>query len=179
MTCRHEFYADILVLALAIRRRGRHHKASTTFFVQVAIEIRNPKVVTVADFFILVDGGQTKRQSPCTLTTFGLYLIHIKRRIRHHIIAQARQIMGIVIEGVCLVARLDNSSKAMHSHVHQAKLGIVFHLFLAVKSHGLVACHSGRIHKIASLHEHAATSASRVQKHTIRRFQHIHNHLHQ
>ena len=84
-----------------------------------------------------------------------------------------------MIERVRLVAGLYNTSKAMHRHVHLAKLCVILHFLLTVKSHGFVAFHAGCIHKVASLHKHSARTASRVQQHTMRGFQHIHDHFHQ
>ena len=175
----HQLFADVLVLALAVCRRSGHHKARAAGFVQVTVEVRNPQVVSVANFLVLVYRREPEGESPGILATFRFYLVNVEGRVRHHIIAFACKVVRIVIEGVRLVAGFYNSGKPMHRHVHLAKLGVVFHLFLAVKGHGFVASHAGGIHKVARLHEHSARSASGVQQYAMRGFQHVHNHLHQ
>ena len=87
--------------------------------------------------------------------------------------------MGIVIESVCFVAGEDLAVETVDSHIHQAQLGIVLHLFLAVEGHSRIGGHSGMVHKIAGLDEHTATTAGRVQQDATLRFQDIGNHLNQ
>ena len=65
MTCSHKAFSDILILALTIRCRGCHNKAGTAFFIQITVEIGNPKIVSVSDFFAFVNTGHTKWQSAC------------------------------------------------------------------------------------------------------------------
>ena len=67
----------------------------------------------------------------------------------------------------------------MHSHIHQAELGIVLHLFLSVKRHGVVGDHARMVYKVAGLHKHTAAAASRVQQNAVGRLQHIDDHFHQ
>ncbi len=149
MTCFYEALADIFIFSLAVRCGGRHNKARTTPLIQIAVEIGNPKIVSVSDFLILVDARHTEGQSLGTLAGFRFYLIYIKRRICHDIIAAPVQVVGIVIEGVCLIARLDNTCQAVNRHIHQAKLGIVLHFLLPVEGHRTVGIHTGLIDKIS------------------------------
>ena len=107
-----------------------------------AWEIGNPKIVSVSDFFAFVNTGHTKWQSACIFAGFGFYFIHVKRRIRHYIVTATVQIMCIMIKTVSLITRFDNTGKTMHSHIHQAELGIVLHLFLSVEGHGVVGDHA-------------------------------------
>ena len=65
------------------------------------------------------------------------------------------------------------------SHIHQAELGIVLHLFLSVEGHGVVGDHARMVYKVAGLHKHTAAAASRVQQNAVGRLQHIDDHLDQ
>ena len=87
--------------------------------------------------------------------------------------------MGIVIEGIGFIAGLDHAGQAMHSHIHQAELCIVLHLFLSVEGHGVVGDHARMVYKVAGLHKHTAAAASRVQQNAVGRLQHIDDHFHQ
>ena len=149
MTCSYKAFSDILILALTIRCRGCHNKAGTAFFIQITVEIGNPKIVSVSDFFAFVNTGHTKWQSACIFAGFGFYFIHVKRRIRHYIVTATVQIMCIMIKTVSLITRFDNTGKTMHSHIHQAKLRIVFYLFLTIKCHCTIGIHAHSIYKIS------------------------------
>ena len=59
--------------------------------------------------------------------------------------------MGIVIEGVGLITGFDDTGKSVDSHIHQAELGVVFHLFLTIEGHGAVCIHACMIDKITGL----------------------------
>ena len=174
-----KFFTDALVFALTVGSRGRHHKTRTAMLVQVGVEIGHPQIICVADFLGLVHAGQAKGQPPGTLRRLRLDLIHVKRRICHHIVAAAVQVVGIVIEGIGFIAGLDHAGQTMHSHIHQAELCVVLHLFLSVKRHGVVGDHARMVYKVAGLHKHTAAAASRVQQNAVGRLQHIDNHLHQ
>ena len=174
-----ELFTDVLVFALTVGSRGRHHKTRTAMLVQVGVEIGHPQIICVADFLGLVHAGQAEGQPPGTLRRLRLDLIHVKRRICHHIVAAAVQVVGIVIEGIGFIAGLDHAGQTMHGHIHQAELGIVLHLFLSVEGHGVVGDHARMVYKVAGLHKHTAAAASRVQQNAVGRLQHIDNHLHQ
>ena len=137
-----KLFTDVLVFALTVGSRGRHHKTRTAMLVQVGVEIGHPQIICVADLLGLVHAGQAKGQPPGTLRRLRLDLIHVKRRICHHIVAAAVQVVGIMIEGIGFIAGLDHAGQAMHGHVHQAELGIVLHLFLSVEGHGVVGDHA-------------------------------------
>ena len=87
--------------------------------------------------------------------------------------------MGVVIEGVGLVAGFDDAVEPVDRHVHQTELGVVLHLLLAVEGHGGVGLHAGGVDEVAGLNEHAAAAAGGVQQHTALRFQDIDDHLDQ
>ena len=175
----HQFLTDVPVFIGTVSGGRSHDKARPACFVQVGIEIGNPQVVGIAEFLILVDTRQTEGQPSRALGRFGIYLVHIEGWICHHIVAAAVQIVGIVVEGVGLVAGLDNAVETMDGHVHQAQLGVVLHLFLPIEGHGRVGLHPGGVHKIAGLDKHSAAAAGGVQQHTAGGFQHIDNHFDQ
>lgn len=81
--------------------------------------------------------------------------------------AVAVQIVGIAVEGVGLIARFDDAVEPVDSHIHQAELGVIFHLLLTVEGHSRVGLHTGFVHKIAGLDKHAAAAAGRVYKDVI------------
>ena len=87
--------------------------------------------------------------------------------------------MGIVIEGIRLIAGLDDTVQPMNCHIHQTQLGIVLHLFLSIKGHGRVGRHSSLIHKIAGLDEHTAASTGRIQQDAALWLQNIDDHFDQ
>ena len=72
--------------------------------------------------------------------------------------------MGVVIEGVGLVAGFDDAVEPVYRHVHQTELGVVLHLLLAVEGHGGVGLHAGGADKVAGLDKHAATAAGGVKE---------------
>ena len=174
-----ELFTDVLVFALTVGSRGRHHKTRTAMLVQVRVEIGHPQIVCVADLLGLVHTGQAKGQPPGTLRRLRLNLVHVKRRICHHIVAAAVQVVGIVIEGIGFIAGLDHAGQTMHGHIHQAELGVVLHLFLSVEGHSVVGDHARMVYKVAGLHKHTAAAASRVQQNAVGRLQHIDDHFHQ
>ena len=105
----YQLLADVLIFSLTVCGGGSHHKASPAVLVQVRVKIGDPEIVCIADLFVLVDSRHSKRQPPGTLGRLCLYLVHVKGRVRHHKIAAAVQVMGIVVEGVGLIAGLDNT----------------------------------------------------------------------
>lgn len=70
--------------------------------------------------------------------------------------------MGVVIEGVGLIAGLDHTRQPMYRQIHQAQLGVVLNLFLPVKGHGVIGLHPSVLHEVTGLHEHTAAAAGRV-----------------
>ena len=179
MTGLHQLLTNVAVLAGAVRGGGSHDKARPAVFVQVGVEIGDPEIVGVAEFLFCVDGRQTKGQTACALSRFGVDLVHIEGRIGHHIVAAAVQIVGIVVEGVGFVAGLDDAIESVNGHIHQAELGVIVHFLLTVEGHSRVGLHTGFIHKITGLDEHAAAAAGRVQQDTAGRLQHIDDHFDQ
>ena len=87
--------------------------------------------------------------------------------------------MGVVIEGICFVAGLNDTVEPVNSHIHQAELGIVLHFFLSIKGHGGIGFHPGGIDKITGLNKHPTAAAGGVQKDTAGWFQYIDDHLDQ
>ena len=168
---------DVLVFALAVRSRGRHYKTGTAMLVKIRIEIGNPEVVGVADLFVFVYARQTERKASGVFAGFCLNFIHVERRIRHDVIAAAVEVMRVVVEGVRLVTGLDHACQSVNSHIHEAKLGVVFNLFLSVEGHGAVGVHSSGVHKIAALHEHTAAAARAIEKNSLFRLQNIDDHF--
>ena len=148
--------------------------------VEVGIEITYPQVIGVAHLLLLgIDARQAEGQAPGSEGGFGLYLIDIEGRIGHHIVALARQVVGIVVEGVGLVARDDAPVQAMHRHVHEAQLGIVLHFLLTVEGHLAVGVHAGSVDEVARLDKHAAAAASGVKHDALLGLQHVDEHLDQ
>ena len=82
-----------------------------------------------------------------------------------------------MIKGIGLITGFDNTCQPMHSHVHQAELCIVFHLFLSVEGHGAVGVHTGGIHKISALYEHTTAAACAIKKNTLFRFNDVYDHF--
>ena len=70
--------------------------------------------------------------------------------------------MGVVVKCVGLVPGLDDPGQAVNRQIHQAQLGVILHLLLAVKGHGVVGKHPGALHKVSGLDEHSAAAAGRV-----------------
>ena len=147
--------------------------------VQVGIKIGDPQVIGVSNFLFCIDRGQSKGQTACALSRFGVDLVHIEGRIGHDIVAVAVQIVGIVVEGVGFVTGFDDAVEPVDSHIHQAELGVIFYFLLTVEGHSRVGLHAGFIHKIAGLDKHAAAAAGGVQQNAAGRLQHIDDHLDQ
>ena len=175
----HQLLADILVLALAVGGGGGHNKAGAAVLVQVGVEIGNPQVVGVADLLVFVDGRQAKGKSSGAQGGLGLDLVHVKRRIGHDVITATRQVVRVMVEGVGFVAGLNDAVQPMHGQIHLTQLGVVFHLFLTIKGHGVVGPQSGALHEVAGLHEHAAAAAGGVQQYALFGLQHVDDHLDQ
>ena len=171
--------ADVAVLAGAVRGGGGHDEARAPVLVQVGIKIGDPQVIGVSEFLFRVDRGPSKGQTPCALSRFGVDLVHIKGRIGHHIVAAAVQIVGIVVEGVGLVTGFDDAIESVDGHIHQAELGVIFHLLLTVEGHSRVGLHADRMDEITGLDKHAAAAAGGVQQNAAGRLQHIDDHLDQ
>ena len=135
---------DVAVFAGAVRGRRCHDEARTAVCVPVGVKVGDPQVIAVSDFLFGIDGGQAKRQPPCTLDGFGIDLVHIEGRIGHHIVTASVQIMGVMIERVGLIAGFNETMVPVNRHIHLAELGVLVHLFLAIKRHGGVGLHPGR-----------------------------------
>ena len=163
VTGAHELLADVTLPLAAVGGGTGHDKACPAMVIEISIEITNPKVIGIAHLLLLViDAWQAKRQTPGTHCRLGLDLIDIEGRIGHHIVALACQVVGIVIESVGFVARDDAAIEPMHRHVHQAQLGVVFHLFLTIEGHLGIGVHARLVHEVARLHKHSATAASGI-----------------
>ena len=52
-----------------------------------------------------------------------------------NIITASIQIMRAMIEGIGFIARFNNTGQIIHRHIHQARLRVVFHLFLSIERH--------------------------------------------
>ena len=179
MTGLNQFLTDVPILAGTVCCGRCHNEARSTVFIQIGVEIGDPQIVGVAEFLFGVDRGQAERQTPRTLGGLGIDLVHIEWRIGHDIVAAAVQIVGVVIEGICFVAGLNDTVEPVNSHIHQAELGIVLHFFLSIKGHGGIGFHPGGIDKVAGLDKHPAAAAGGVQQNAAGRLQHIDNHLDQ
>ena len=175
----HQFPADITILAGAVGGGGRHNESGAAVLVQITVEIGDPEIVGVADFLVFIHARHAERQPPGALARFGFHLVHVERRVGHHIIAAADKSVRVVIKGVGLVAGADHAGQSMHRHVHLAELRIILHLFLSIERHGAVGVHARLIDKIAGLDEHAAAAAGRVKQHAALGFQHVDDHFYQ
>ena len=87
--------------------------------------------------------------------------------------------MGIVVEGVGLITGLDDAVQTVNGHIHQAELGVIFHLLLTVEGHSRVGFHPSGVYKISGLDKHTAAAAGGVQQNAAGRLQHIDDHLDQ
>ena len=177
VACLDKFLTNVFVLPLTVRCGGRHNETRTTVLVQIRVEIRDPQIIGIPNFFILVYAWQTKRKSAGTLAGFGFDFIYVERRIRHDVITTAVQIVRVMVECVRLVAGFDNARQPVNRHVHQAELGVVFHLFLPVEGHSAVGVHTGDIHEIATLDKHPAASARAIEKNPLFGLQNVDDHL--
>ena len=72
--------------------------------------------------------------------------------------------MGIVVEGVGLVTGFDDAIESVDGHIHQAELGVIFHLLLTVEGHSRVGLHADRMDETTGLDKHAAAAAGGVYK---------------
>ena len=84
-----------------------------------------------------------------------------------------------MVERISFVAGFYDAGKAMHCQIHQTKLGIILHLFLAEKGHGVIGAHSRVFDEISGLYKHTATAAGGIEQCSLRRLQYIDYHLHQ
>ena len=89
---------SLILLRSAVRCRRRHHKPGSSPLMQIRIEIRNPQIIRIRHLPCIIHPNHTKRQTPCRLTRLSFNLIHIKRRIRHHIITPSLQTKHIMIK---------------------------------------------------------------------------------
>ena len=103
----HQLLADIAVLVACVGRAGRHHEAGPTGVVQVAVEVLDPQAVGVGDGAGLGVGarqaeGQAQALAHLRRRLLGVHAVHVERRVRHHEVAAAHQMLGLVVEGVAL-----------------------------------------------------------------------------
>ena len=110
------------------------------------------------------DGGRVKALPSGALVRFRLHLVHVEGWIGHDVVALALLIVGVEIEDVALASGIDDTSTAVHRQIHQAQLGIVLHLPMAEKSHGIVGQQSGLLYNVADLDEHSAAAAGGFSK---------------
>ena len=148
VACLYKAFTNIFIFSLAICCRRCHNKSCTSCFIQIAVEVGNPKVVTVSDFLIFVYSWHTERKTLCTFSRFSLNLIHIERRICHDIITATIKVMSIMIKAVCLVSGFNNTGKTMNSHIHKTELSIILNLFLSIEGHRAVSIHSSCINEV-------------------------------
>ena len=85
----------------------------------------------------------------------------------------------VVIEAVRIVPGNDLRIQPMYCHVHQAQLGIVFHLLLTVEGHGHIRVRAILLSEVRRGNEHAAAAASGIQHNTAFGLDDVHNHAHQ
>ena len=179
MAALHQLLPDVPVLAGAVCGGGGHDKTSPASLIQIGIKIGDPEIVCIPHLFGLVDGGQTERQASRVLGGFGIDLVHVERRIRHHIVTAAVQIVGVVVKGISLIAGFDDAVEPVDRHVHQAELGVVLHLLLAVEGHRGVGLHASGVDEVTGLDKHAATAAGGVKEYAAVGLQNVDNHLDQ
>ena len=107
----HQLLLDVAVFAGAVGGGGSHNKSCPPTLVQIGVKIGDPEIVCAPHRLGLVDRRQAKGQTPRALGEFRIDFIYIKGWICHHIIAATVQIVGVVVEGVGLIAGLDNAVK--------------------------------------------------------------------
>ena len=173
-----ELLPYVSVLALTVRRRGCHDESRAAVRVQIAVEIRDPEIVGVADFLLfLVYARQSEWQPPRRRAGVLLDPIHVERRVRHDVVAFPAEVMRVMIEGIRRLARLDDARESVHCHVHQAELRVVGDLLLSVECHGGVRTHARCIHEVPRLDEHAARAAGGIEQDAARGGEDVHDHL--
>ena len=82
-----------------------------------------------------------------------------------------------MVERIGFVAGLDLPVDTMHCDIHEANLGVEFHLFLTIESHSLIDFLPCGGDEIARLNEHTTRAASRVKELALFRLEDIDNHL--
>lgn len=89
--------------------------------------------------------------------------------------------MGVVVEAVRLVARLDVATglHAVDGHVHEAELGVVVDLLLSVEHHGVDRVSAVVANVVRRAHEHAARAARGVEHGSAVGLDDAHDHTHQ
>ena len=145
--------------------------------MQIRIEIRNPQIIRIRHLPCIIHPNHTKRQTPCRLTRLSFNLIHIKRRIRHHIITPSRKRKHIMIKRIRLISCRNRTGQPVNRQIHQTQLRIIIHLLLTVKRHLRRNAAFPLPHKLSRLHKHTARTARRIKQNTLLRLNHIHNHL--
>ena len=85
--------------AAGARRLRRHHETGPAVPVQVAVEVADPDVVAVADARPPVDAGQAERQARIGLDLLGVDFVHVERRIGHHVVGLAQQLVRVLVIG--------------------------------------------------------------------------------
>ena len=170
--------AALGLLGLGIGGRGRHDKARSAMLVEVGVEVVDPEVVGPAcgDLLLLVGLGRAQGQAARVERGGVLDLVHVEGRVGGHEVARAVERVGVVVEGISLVARLDVALHAVDGHVHEAELGVVVDLLLAVEHHALGGVAAVLAHIVAGRDEHAARAAGRVEHLAARGLDDVHDH---
>ena len=178
ITCANKLFTNITILIGTISSRAGHHKACTSMVIQISIEIADPKIVGITNLLGLsIYAWQAKGQTSRSRDRLSFHLIHIKWWISHHIVALTSEVVGIMIERVGFVARNYLTVQSMHSHIHQAELGVIFNLLLSEERHAGVGIEARLVNEIARLHKHTATTTGRIEHYALLGFQHINQHL--
>ena len=138
----------------------RHDEAGPPRFVQVAVEIADPDVVAVADLLLAVDAGQAERQARVGADLAGVDLVHVERRVRHHVVGPAEQLVRVVVVGDGLP---DVAFEPVGGEVHPGQADGRVVLLDAAEGEPLRRASALLLHGARALHEHAAGAARRVE----------------
>ena len=142
-------------IRLAVAGAGclrRHDETGAALGAKVAVEVGNPQVVAVADLLGLVHARQAKGQAAVVLHLLGVHHVDVERRIGHHEVALAKEIVYVLVEGVGLA---DIALQPVYGQVHLGQADGGGGLFLAEESDPAAGVLAQPLDKVARLHEHA------------------------
>ncbi len=170
-------------------RLGGHHEPRPARFVQIAVKIADPDVIPVGNspraflllllarfpLFLLRPLGLGDARQPEGKTEIAFHLprvdfVHVERRIGHHEIGLAHQLVGVFIVGDGL---LDVPLQPVDRQIHLGQPdggGVLFH---PVEGQPLGRVRLPPFHEMGALDEHAAGAAGRIQHHAPFRLQHV------
>jgi len=140
------------------------------------VEVGNPEVVAVGDLLVLVDAGESERETVVRAGFARVHFVHVERGIGHHEIAVAPErfaILQTVGVRVVSVGISDIALETVDREVHAGEADGGDSFFVAEEGDAVGGILLLALDEVAALDEHAAGAAGGVEDDAVLRLDYV------